>query len=355
MGITMDKKYHLLIILFIILLFGFFILENSKVSKLSEDYEIKFEASKLTVQCFEKIKKLKKEKNIKIDTFDDINNTGMIGQDFSEITTTLGNLEAKRTSTNPNMSAVIVDMFNELGLQPGDRIAVNFSGSFPSLNIATMCAIEKMNLEPIIISSIGSSTHGANDPELTYLDMENYLYNEGLITNKSAYFSIGGMYDIGKEMNPAIKEKIVERIKGYGYKLFYDDDLIHNINARYEIYNKVDDIKCFVNVGGNDASFGDSNVMVYVDCGIITELPEKDNSTGLIQLFLRDNKPTIHILNIKSLATKYGLPFDPLPLPSVGEGGVYYTYKYNKVLATILIMIAFIILCKIYWKNKNNN
>jgi poly-gamma-glutamate system protein len=218
-----------------------------------------------------------------------------------------------------------------------------------------MCAIEKMKLEPIIISSIGSSTHGANDPELTYLDMENYLYNEGLITNKSAYFSIGGMYDIGKEMNPAIKDKIVTRIKGYGYKLFYDDDLTHNINARYEIYNKVDDIKCFVNVGGNDASFGDSNVMVYVDCGIITELPEKDNSTGLIQLFLRDNKPTIHILNIKSLATKYGLPFDPLPLPSVGEGGIYYTYKYNKVFATILIMIAFIILYKIYWKNKHNN
>ncbi len=351
----MDKKYHLLIILFIILLFGFFILETSKVSKLSEDYEIKFEASEFTIQCFEKIKKLKNEKNIKIDTFDDINNTGMIGQDFSEITTTLGNLEAKRTSTNPNMSAIIVDMFNELGLQAGDRIAVNFSGSFPALNIATMCAIEKMNLEPIIISSIGSSTHGANDPELTYLDMENYLYNEGLITNKSAYFSIGGMYDIGKEMNPAIKEKIVERIKGYGYELFYDDDLIHNINARYEIYNKVDDIKCFVNVGGNDASFGDSNVMVYVDCGIITELPKKDNSTGLIQLFLRDNKPTIHILNIKSLATKYGLPFDPLPLPSLGEGEVYYTNKYNKVLATILIIIAFIILCKIYWKNKNNN
>lgn len=351
----MDKKYHLLIILFIILLFGFFILEYSKVSTFAEDYDLKFEASELTAQCFENIKRLKNKKNIKIDTSSDINTTGMIGQDFSEITTTLGNLEAKRTSTNPNVSAVIVDMFNELKLQPGDRIAVNFSGSFPALNIATMCAIEKMNLEPIIISSIGSSTHGANDPELSYLDIENYLYNEGLLTNKSAYFSIGGMYDIGKEMNPAIRDKIVERIKGYGYNLLYDDDLIHNINSRYEIYNSVDYIKCFVNVGGNDASFGDSNVMVYVDGGIITELPKKDNSTGLIQLFLRDNIPAIHILNIKSLAIKYGLPVDPFPLPSVGEGGIYYTYKHNKILATVFIMIAFIILYKIYWTNKNNN
>lgn len=349
----MNKKYYLLITLFIILLSGFLILENSKITIYSEDYEVKLEASKLTAQCFEKIKKLKYEKNINIDNSSDINGTGMIGQDFSEITTTLGNLEAKRTSTNPNMSAVIVDMFNELGLQPDDRIAVNFSGSFPALNIATMCAIEKMNLQPIIISSIGSSTHGANDPELTYLDMENYLYNEGLITNKSSYFSIGGMYDIGKEMDPLIKENIVERLHDYGYKLIYDDDLINNINTRFEIYHSVNDVKCFVNVGGNDASFGDSNVMVYVDGGILTKLPKKDNSTGLIQLFLKDNKPAIHILNIKSLATKYGLPVDPVPLPSVGEGEIYYIYKYNKVLATIIIIIAFILLYIFYRINKN--
>lgn len=348
----MNKKCYLLITLFVILLSGFLILENSKVTTYSMDYEIKLEASKLTAKCFEKIKKLKNEKNINIDNSADINYTGMIGQDFSEITTTLGNLEAKRTSTNPNMSAVIVDMFNELGLQPKDKIAVNFSGSFPALNIATMCAIEKVNLEPIIISSIGSSTHGANDPELTYLDMENYLYNECLITNRSAYFSIGGMYDIGKEMDPVIRGKIVERLQNYDYKLIYDEDLINNINTRYEIYNGVNDIKCFLNVGGNDASFGNSNLMVYVDGGIITELPKKDNSTGLIQLFLKDNKPAIHILNIKSLATKYGLPVDPLPLPSVGEGGIYCIYEYNKVLATILIIIAFILLYIYYWTNK---
>lgn len=351
----MDKKYHLLFTLLIILLFGFLILENNKISIYSEDYGVKLEASELTAQCFKYIKKLKNEKYINIDNSIDLNNTGMIGQDFSVITTTLGNLEAKRTSTNPNMSAVFVHMFNELGLKPYDKIAVNFSGSFPALNIAAMCAIEKMKLEPIIISSIGSSTHGANDPELTYLDMENYLYNIGLITNKSAYFSIGGMHDIGKEMNPAIKEKIVSRLQSYGYKLLYDEDLIHNINARYEIYNSVDDIKCFVNVGGNDASFGNSNVMVYVDGGIITELPKKDNSTGLIQLFIKDNKPAIHILNIKSLAVKYGLPVDPLPLPAVGEGRIYYTYKYNKILATILILMAFMIFLAIYWTNKKNN
>lgn len=350
----MRKKYYLLIILFIFLMSGYFILENSKVIIYTKDYEIKLEASKLTAKCFEEIKKLKIKNNININKSIDINYTGMIGQDFSKITTTLGNLEAKRTSTNPNMSAVIVDMFNELGLQPKDKIAVNFSGSFPALNIATMSAIEKMGLEPIIISSIGASTYGANDPDLTYLDMENYLYSKGLISKRSTYFSIGGIHDVGKEMAPIIKDIIIERLKSYGYKFIYDDDLLHNINNRYELYNNDNDVKCFINVGGNDVSFGYSNMMVYVDGGIITTLPEKDNSTGLVQLFLKVNKPTIHILNIRSLATKYGLPIDPMPLPSAGEGGIYYTYEYNKVIAIELLIISFILMYMIYWEKTVN-
>jgi spore coat protein CotH len=51
----MNKRCYLLIALFIILLFGFLILENSKVTTYSEDYEIKLEASRLTAQCFEKM------------------------------------------------------------------------------------------------------------------------------------------------------------------------------------------------------------------------------------------------------------------------------------------------------------
>ncbi|MDD4780428.1 MAG: poly-gamma-glutamate system protein [Tissierellia bacterium] len=349
----MKKKYFLLIALFINLLIGYILLENRKVTTYTEDYEIKLEASKLTARCLEEIKKFKIEKNIVIDKSIDINNTGLIGLDYSQITTTLGNIEAKRTSTNPNMSAAIVDMFNELGLHPKDNVAVNFSGSFPALNIATMCAIEKMELEPIIISSFGASTHGANDPNLTYLDMENYLYKIGLFSYRSTYFSIGGFHDIGKEMDPETRGIIIERLLNYGYKFIYDDNLLHNINTRYELYNKADDIKCFINVGGNDVSFGESSMMVYVNDCIITNFIEKDNATGLVQLFLKVNIPTIHILNIKSIATKYGLSVDPTPLPSVGEGGVYYTYEYNKVVAIIILIITSILMYIFHRTNKN--
>ena len=312
----------------------------TRVSTPCEDYEEKLQAAERTQTCIQAIHDLKQEMGVAINTASDINDTGVIGQDFSLITTTLGELEAKRTSTNPNMAAVVVDMFHELGLQPGDKVAINCSGSFPALNIAVMCAVDTLGLDPMLISSFGASTHGANDPELTYLDMEHYLCEQGLLAHRSDYFSIGGMEDMGKEMDPQTVETIVERLKGYGYPFFCDDDLLHNVRTRYQMYRDYGDIKCFINVGGNDASFGDSSVMVHTDGGILTRLSERDNSTGLVQLFLKDGTPVIHLLNIKSLAAEYGLPIDPSPVPPVGEGGVYYTYDYNRGLAAAGLLLA---------------
>ena len=274
----------------------------------------------------------------------DINKTGLIGLEYSFITTTIGNLEAKRTSTNPNMAAIVVDMFTELGLQPGDRIAINCSGSFPALNIAVLCAAEAMELNPYLISSFGASTHGANNPALTWLDMEHHLYEQGLLSHRSDRFSIGGMEDIGKEMDPNLRETITTRIQGCGYELFYDENLIHNVRTRYEIYRSQGDVKCFINVGGNDASFGDSNIMVHADGGILTALPEKDNSTGLVQLFLADGIPVIHLLNIKTLASEYGLPIDPVPLPAPGEGDVYFESGYHAWMAWTALGAAALLL-----------
>ena len=103
--------------------------------------------------------------------------------------------------------------------------------------------------------------------------------------------------------------------------------------ARFGIYRAAGDVRCFVNVGGNDVSFGDSMVIVHADGGILTSLPEKDASTGLVQLFLREGIPVIHLLNIKSIAERYGMPVDPVPLPAPGEGGVYTSVSYPKWLA----------------------
>ena len=327
----MKNQYRALAL--VVLAAALVLLELTKGTVLTEDAPEKRAASERAAACYEAIYAEKLSRGLEMDAGADINRTGMIGLDYSFITTTVGNLEAKRTSTNPNMAAVVVDMLHELKLQPGDKVAVNCSGSFPALNIAVMCALQELQLEPYLISSFGSSTHGANDPEFTYLDMEQLLVEQGLLTHKSDLFSIGGMEDLGKEMPPEVVDAIVARIKGYGYTQFYDEDLIHNVLTRYDIYCGQGDVKCFINVGGNDASFGDSSVMVHTDGGILTQLSEKDNSTGLVQLFLKNGTPVIHLLNIKSLAAEYGLPIDPVPLPAVGQGGVYYQTHYETWIA----------------------
>lgn len=338
----MKNQYRALAL--VVLAAALVLLELTKSTVLTEDAPEKRAASQRAAACYEAIYAEKLSRGLEMDAGADINRTGMIGLDYSFITTTVGNLEAKRTSTNPNMAAVVVDMLHELKLQPGDKVAVNCSGSFPALNIAVMCALQELQLEPYLISSFGSSTHGANDPEFTYLDMEHLLVEQGLLTHKSDLFSIGGMEDLGKEMPPEMVDAIVARIQDYGYTWFYDEDLIHNVLTRYDIYCGQGDVKCFINVGGNDASFGDSSVMVHTDGGILTQLSEKDNSTGLVQLFLKNGTPVIHLLNIKSLAAEYGLPIDPVPLPAVGQGGVYYQTHYETWIAVAGFSAAAVLL-----------
>mgnify|MGYP001027838874 FL=1 len=340
----MKKENQCRILALLVLVGAFFLLEATKQILPAQDFLQKEEASRQAEACYQAICQEKLDRGLSMDPGADINKTGMIGLDYSYITTTVGNLEAKRTSTNPNMAAVVVDMLQELKLQPGDKVAVNCSGSFPALNIAVMCAVGEMELDPFLITSFGSSTHGANDPEFTYLDMEHLLVSKGLLTHKSDLFSIGGMEDVGKEMPQDVIDTIVARIKSYGYTQFYDDDLIHNVLARYDIYRSQGDVKCFINVGGNDASFGDSSVMVHTDGGILTQLSEKDNSTGLVQLFLKDGTPVIHLLNIKTLAADYGLPIDPVPIPSVGQGGVYYEICYQRWIALTAFGLAALLL-----------
>lgn len=329
----MRQENRTLIAAFVILACTWSLVLATRTTTRCEDYEEKLRAAEQTEACIQFVREKKETMGVPINTASDINRTGVIGQDYSVITTTLGELEAKRTSTNPNMAAVVVDMFHDLGLRAGDKVAINCSGSFPALNIAVMCAVDTLGLDPILITSFGASTHGANDPEMTYLDMEHFLYEQGLLKHKSDYFSIGGMEDVGKEMEDETVRAIVERLKGYGYSFFYDEDLLHNVRARYKIYRDYGAIRCFVNVGGNDASFGDSSVMVHADGGILTELSERDGSTGLVQLFLKAGTPVIHLLNIKNIAIEYGLPVDPSPVPPVGDGDVYYTYHDNKILA----------------------
>jgi poly-gamma-glutamate system protein len=155
--------------------------------------EEKSAAMELMRRSAQAVRQEKLRIGIPVDRHLDTTDSGLIGVEYTDITTTLGSLSAKRTSTNPAFAAVVVDMLDQAGVRPGDRVAVSFSGSFPALNIAVLSAARVMDLHPVIISSVGSSMYGANQPEMTWLDMERILADKGLFPYRSNAASLGGI------------------------------------------------------------------------------------------------------------------------------------------------------------------
>ena len=343
------KKYYRFLIVFGFLLFSLLLLEQRKTTVRKDDFLLMADAADRTAAAFAALKEEKLARGYAISPVDDPNQTGMIGESYTEITTTLGSLESKRSAANPNNAAMVVDMLKQCGVKEGDTVAVNFSSSFPGLNTAVLCALDAVGANGIIISSVGASTYGANLPEFTWLDMEQVLLDKGLIQNHSQWFSMGGSGDMGKEMPSELKETIISRLTGYGLIFLSYEDLEENLAARQAIYESghAASVVCFINAGGNLLSFGGGTEMLSAGNGILRpdtkETASAAHSNGLIPMFLRKGIPVIHLLNMKSLLPEYGIPFDPSPMQAAGAGNVYYTEQYNVPLACLLTAISLLL------------
>lgn len=299
-------------------------------------------ASQKTEAAFSALREERLLRNLPWDSADDPNDTGMIGLPFSGITTTLGPLEAKRSTTNPNVAAMIVKMLMDLAIQKGDLIAINFSSSFPCLNIAVLCAIDALELKSTSVFSIGASTYGANIPEFSYGDMEHFLYQKGLINHKSSHFSYGGDNDAGMEMDKETKIAVAARLKSLGYKQIFIESLEDNIVFRQNLYSQSGNVAAFINVGGNVLSFGVDEWMHTKKSGVINMPLKEGSSNGLVQNFLKEGVPVLQLLNMKDLLPRYSLPIDPVPLPKAGEGAIYQEEEALWWLAGLFLIIALI-------------
>jgi len=350
------KYDYIIIILAVFLFISYYALERTKILEKDIYYDEKIKAFMIMQEALKTIRDERIRRGIDIDKSIDINDTGIIGVEYSSITTTLGSLEAKRTSANPSFAAVIVDMMKELKLQKGDWIAVNFSGSFPALNIAVLSAAEALELNPIVMASVGASTYGANIPEFNYIHMEELLYQKGIIHTKSILNSLGGSNDIGSDMDEDTRNMILNQLAKYERNILIEEDLDKNIEKRYEIYQTESHkrIKCFVNVGGNLVSLGGEGDWNNVGSGIIKPGASRViPASGLIGKFLSQGIPVINIINIKELAVEYDLPIDPYPIPEIGKDKIYYTYRYPSGMI-IFIIVMTVIAVYIYGKRVRN-
>jgi len=71
---------------------------------------------------------------------------------------------------------------------------------------------------------------------------------------------------------------------------------------------------------------------------------------GIIYEIAEKGKPIIHLLDIRSLAIKNGLPIDPIPFPEIGKEDIYYQIKCPKT--TIIVILGIIITLLLIFKQK---
>ena len=331
---------------------------NSKVKIYQIGYKDKIKAAEIMQQTINGYKK-----NIDYDISDnDLYGTGLVGLQTSIITTKeevsgKDMLSSKVACTHPNFASAIVEMFYEMNLEEGDVVAASMTGSFPGANIAFLSACEAMKIKPVVISSVGSSSWGANRPKYSWPAMESILYKNKYINHQSVAYSIGGSNDIGDNLqydgNTFIAEVIFDLLNNET-EFVNESTLEENVDKKIEIYNKYHSIKdysLFINIGGGSASLGYGIEKDSLNAGVVSPLDiEYINSesfkNSISYTFLDLDIPMINIKNINKLGVDYNL-YPPKLDNKIFKGPLFIKYNnYNPIviifglISSLLIIIS---------------
>lgn len=267
-------------------------------------------AAEHTVRCFEAVQVEKERRGVTYDEDAAHRRHPLLGTELSFLTTTLGSFEAKVASTNPEFAALAVRLLGEAGVDSGDAVGVTLSGSFPALGISLLCAVEQIGARPVIISSLGASTFGANEEAMTWADMEGTLNRNNLLHVRSRLMTPGAEADTGGGLPEEGMEAIWKAVRRTGSVLIVPPDLPAAIALRESLFLR-EKISAYVNVGGSQAVLGTCPHAPSYENGILTPAAGcRDEGRGVIAAMLDRGVPVIHFLNIRDLARRYDIDED---------------------------------------------
>lgn len=278
------------------------------------------EAATGMVRGLEATRAFCRENGISMDPAQDPNRTCLIGPRYTPLFTSLGQLEAKRTSVHPDVAGLLTYLLQGVGVSAGDTVAVGASGSFPGLLLATLSAVEALDAHPVTILSLGASSYGATRVELHLMDLYRLFRSVGLVEPPPAAVSFGGDGDVGREFEGGLRERLKEEVLAAGIPLLVPEDLESNVSRRLGIYGSP---KVFVNIGGAEANLGTDALVLSlaagpVDQGRVAGLPPPSRR-GVLFAMMAAGVPAIHLLNLRGLSLAYGLPWDPRDLALPGS------------------------------------
>ncbi|MEI6875029.1 MAG: poly-gamma-glutamate system protein [Spirochaetota bacterium] len=259
-------------------------------------------------------------RGISIDPLSDLNGSGLIGLPWSGITTTLGSLPAKRSAAQPASAVMMRRFLRDAGVGAGDLVAIDSSGSFPGFAIAAIIAAEGLGAKTIVLTSVGSSTWGANRPEFALPDMLLFLASRGIVSHGPGAVSPGGDGDAGRDMDATELGHVLARASSGGARLLGAPDLSADIVARRALIARAAGggrPAVFVSIGGNLPATGPGDSLSGRS-GLLrpSNFPgRRAPGIGLVQSYLAEGIPVIRLIDVKDLAARTGLPYDPHPWP----------------------------------------
>lgn len=320
------------------------ILESTRSEKRVRGYQAKRAAVELAGRCFETLRVHRVNQVGDIDLEGpDAAGTGLIGPQTSPISNARSRLSYKRTTINPNFSAIIVDHFQQVGLEAGDPVAVATSGSYPGWNVCLYAAMEALQLRPIITHTVTSSNYGATDPAFTWLDMERVLADQNLISFRTIAASPGGETDMGRKLTPQGQQLIWDAIERNQIQPLQSENLTEAIDRRMQVYNqgsRGQPYKAYVNVGGGRASLGSSLLDVPIQTGLHLDLWKTNfPRPGAMVHLAKQGVPIIQLGSPLSLAREFDLPITPPHMPLPGEGQALGRPAYNPWIALVLLVV----------------
>jgi len=301
-------------------------------------------AARQAAEWFDVIGAAKEKRGIVSDARTDIRYGAMLGCDWSSFTTTLGSLEAKEIAANPDFAALVVRWLDEAGIDSTDRVGVTLSGSFPSLAISVFAALHTLGIEAVVVSSLGASCYGANQPGATWLDIESWLAEDGIFDFRSALVTMGAEGDAGGGLSEEGIEEIRLAAKRNGVELYVPRSLEESIAAKMSLFEK-NDIGLVINIGGNQASLGACPHSTTIPNGYHRSIDAcRHEDRGIIFRLAEKGIPYIHILGIKDLAQEYCISVDSGARPG---NCLYNKMSANKiaVLGVLLSIAFFVMIC----------
>jgi poly-gamma-glutamate system protein len=266
---------------------------------------------------------------------------GMLGAGWSEITTTLGSLEAKRTAANPRWAALMVRLLHDAGVDSTKTVGISLSGSFPSLGICTLAALQTIGARAVVVTSLGSSSYGANQPGATWLDMEEWLLHQGGLRDRTMLLTPGAEGDSGAGMPDEGILLLKQTAVRYGRTLVFSSSYADALHRKMELFTR-NGITLLVNVGGSQTSLGTCRHAEMLPNGFHATIPPcADTGRGIIERLAGQGIPFIHLLHVNSMAARYGLPLSPgIQDPAAGHTVFVERVVHRGVILALLVLVS---------------